>query len=68
MRTPFLIIASIFISFFTQANDWKILKPTNAHRAYEIAANEFQAFYHAVTGQKLEIINTPQKGNLIVIG
>ncbi|WP_102407175.1 alpha-N-acetylglucosaminidase TIM-barrel domain-containing protein [Parabacteroides bouchesdurhonensis] len=69
MRTLLLIFIYIITSFSIRANEWKILKPQEASKAYEIAANEFQKFYNAVTGEKIDIIDTPEKEvNLIVIG
>lgn len=69
MKTTFLVLLGILCSVFTYAQDWKILKPSDAPKAYGIAAEEFQAFYKAVTGKTLEITTVPdESSNLVVIG
>ncbi|MDD4870051.1 MAG: alpha-N-acetylglucosaminidase TIM-barrel domain-containing protein [Kiritimatiellae bacterium] len=51
------------------AGEWRILKPTSAPEAYTIAANEFQKYYGAVTGTRLDIVTEPgPAGNVVVIG
>lgn len=69
MRPFLLFLLSILCPIYIQADDWKILKPIDAPKAYEIAANEFQAFYEAVTNKKLDIITADdKKSNLVIIG
>jgi len=52
-----------------RAEEWKILKPSSAPQAYTIAAEEFQKFFQAVTGQELAIVTQPDdKSHLVVIG
>jgi len=51
------------------AENWLILRPDAAPQAYEIAAAEFQKFYGAVTGKRIEITTQPNgPANLVVIG
>ena len=71
MKTAFrtAILSLLLCAGVLNAAEWRILKPASAPEAYTIAANEFQKYYQAVTGQKLDIVTEPGAGgNLVVIG
>ncbi len=65
-----LALTFLFWNFVcAEADEWKILKPSEGPEAYEIAASEFQQFYHEITEVRLEIVSSPDStSNLIVIG
>ena len=54
---------------FAQDVGWKILAPASAPQAYAVAAQEYQKFHEAVTGQRLVIVTEPDSdAPLVVIG
>jgi hypothetical protein len=62
-------VTLVLMAGIARAEGWLILKPSSAPQAYTIAAEEFQNFYQAVTGQKLAIVTEPdESSHLVVIG
>jgi len=69
MKKNIISLFLFLIPFVAFASEWKILEPVNGPVAYHHAATEFQKYYSAVTGEKLEIIGSDDgSSDLVVIG
>ena len=71
MKQLFIFVTSILVCFSTpsSASVWKILKPIEQGKSFDIAAAEFQKYYQLCTGEKLEITTEANDtDHLIVIG
>ena len=78
-KMKYLFFSIIFVInslLFANANPapssvsgWKILKPVERGKPFDVAAEEFQKYYELITGEKLDITTEPgDTDHLIVIG
>ncbi len=64
-----VLMGWIGMASIVQAEEWSILEPVAAPKAYAVAASEFQKYYAEITGKRLAVTKDPKTaGHLIVIG